>query len=88
MNFSFRWRVGSAGFPACGFRGLFRLRGAPKRRSGATAASPRFVSAPGNAELESSVNPQTGLSALRAKRGIFHSRCKTHWLRSSPSVAP
>src|SRR6266516_4280120 len=28
----------SAGIPAFGFLGLFRLRGAPKRRSGATAA--------------------------------------------------
>src|SRR5882724_317348 len=30
----------NAGFPTCGFTGLFRLRGAPKRRFGATAASP------------------------------------------------
>jgi hypothetical protein len=33
----------SAGFPACGFWRLFRLRGAPKRRFGATAASRQFL---------------------------------------------
>src|SRR5439155_13251757 len=40
----------SAGFPACGFRRL---------------SSPRFLSSRNHTELESSVNPQTGMSALR-----------------------
>src|SRR5947208_14051677 len=40
----------SAGFPACGFWGL---------------SGPQFQAIVRNTELESSVNPQTGMSALR-----------------------
>src|SRR6266516_4024101 len=40
----------SAGFPACGFRGL---------------SGPRFLSSRNHTELECTVNPQTGMSALR-----------------------
>jgi len=51
MNFShfFSRRVSSAGFPACGSRGL---------------SSPLFQNGAHYTELESSVNPQTGMSAL------------------------
>jgi hypothetical protein len=43
-------RTSSAGFPACGFRGL---------------SSPRFALLTANTELESSVNPQTKMFALQ-----------------------
>ena len=54
MNFFhfFQPRAGSAGFPACGFRGL---------------SSPLVEMNEKDTELESSVNPQTRMSALRAR---------------------
>jgi len=54
MNFShlLHRHVGSAGFPACGLRGL---------------SSPQLEINEKDTELESSVNPQTRMSALRAK---------------------
>ena len=66
MNFSYsiQRRSCSAGFPACGFGGL---------------SSPRFVSAPSNTELESSVNPQTRMSALRANRLTFQLPRHSAW---------
>jgi hypothetical protein len=51
----------SAGFPACGFWRLFRLRGAPKRRSGATAAS---------RQLPASQKHGTGMSREPADRNV------------------
>src|SRR6266542_2492213 len=51
----------TARFPAFEFLGLFRLRGAPKRRSGATAASRQFTA---------SQKHGTGMSREPADRNV------------------
>src|SRR5439155_12935086 len=57
-------RRGSAGFPACGFWGL---------------SSPQFQTITRNTELESSVNPQAGMPALRIQWSSPE-RCPLGWI--------